>query len=116
MQTVLVVDQSELYRCSIGNLFYREGCSVHVATTGESAIKLARSCVPDILVTEWCLEGVIDGLQLARTLRELNDSLRCNLISTEPPFHLVPSDEQKWIRVTCKPFPLLDLLELLRES
>jgi two-component system, OmpR family, alkaline phosphatase synthesis response regulator PhoP len=71
--TILVVDDEsglvELVRSYLAN----EGFIVLVADDGPSALDLARTCVPDLVVLDVMLPG-IDGVEVCRRLRQFSDA------------------------------------------
>ncbi len=64
---LLVEDEVDLLELLRYNL-EREGYEVNTATTGEEAVKLARTQIPDLMVLDLMLPGM-DGLEVARTLK-----------------------------------------------
>lgn len=67
-EKILVVDDEEdileLLRFNLS----REGCQVFCASSGEEALRLVRSEIPDLMVLDLMLPG-IDGLEVARRLK-----------------------------------------------
>ena len=67
-EKILVVDDEddilELLRFNLS----REGYKVHCASTGEKALQLTGSEIPDLIVLDLMLPG-IDGLEVARQLK-----------------------------------------------
>jgi len=67
-EKILVVDDEEdileLLRFNLS----REGCEVFCASSGEEALRLVRSEIPDLMVLDLMLPG-IDGLEVARRLK-----------------------------------------------
>ena len=68
-EKIIVVDDEEDILELVRHNLAREGYQVICATTGEKAIEKARSERPDLVVLDLMLPG-IDGLQVARTLKE----------------------------------------------
>jgi two-component system alkaline phosphatase synthesis response regulator PhoP len=67
-EKILVVDDEEdileLLRFNLS----REGCQVFCASSGEEALRLVRSEIPDLIVLDLMLPG-IDGLEVTRRLK-----------------------------------------------
>jgi len=67
-EKILVVDDEEdileLLRFNLS----REGCEVFCASSGEEALRLVRSEIPDLMVLDLMLPG-IDGLEVTRRLK-----------------------------------------------
>ena len=68
MQTILVVEDERQIAAIAGDYFRRAGFAVVAATNGESALQLARTRHPALVVLDLGLPKV-DGLAVARTLR-----------------------------------------------
>ena len=71
MRAVVVDDEVALANV-VASYLRRDGFDVHVATDGESALHLARSVDPDVVVLDLGLPG-IDGIEVCRTLRTFSD-------------------------------------------
>ncbi|MDF1592479.1 MAG: response regulator [Desulfobacterales bacterium] len=69
MEKILVVDDEEDILELVRHNLAREGYQVICAATGEKAVAKARSEKPDLIVLDLMLPG-IDGLQVARTLKD----------------------------------------------
>jgi len=67
-QTILVVDDEEDIRELVELNLVREGYGVITCETGEQALELARSKLPDLLILDLMLPG-IDGLEVCRTIK-----------------------------------------------
>ncbi len=66
---VLIVDDEPNVRDTVAFNLKREGLDVLFASDGVTAIDLARSLQPDVIVLDIMLPG-IDGFQVCRTIRE----------------------------------------------
>lgn len=67
-QTILVVDDEEDIRELVELNLAREGYGVLTCETGEQALALTRSKLPDLLILDLMLPG-IDGLEVCRTIK-----------------------------------------------
>ncbi|MEM8836268.1 MAG: sigma-54 dependent transcriptional regulator [Planctomycetota bacterium] len=74
MSTVLVVDDKEMLRDSVGVTLQRAGFSVVAAPGGERALEIVASRRPDAVVTDLKMPGM-DGITLTQRLRELDEDL-----------------------------------------
>jgi len=68
----LVVDDEVALASVVASYLRRSGFDVHVAADGETALHLARSVDPDVVVLDLGLPG-IDGIEVCRTLRTFSD-------------------------------------------
>jgi len=74
MSTVLVVDDKEMLRDSIGITLQRAGFTVIAAGDGNAAIELIAKRRPDAVVTDLKMPG-LDGIGLIEKVREIDDVL-----------------------------------------
>lgn len=77
---VLIVDDHEELRQSLGRLVRAFGHEVAIARDGPSALALAESFQPDAAIVDVSLEGM-SGIELGRRLRELFPRERLSLIA-----------------------------------
>ncbi len=71
-EQILVVEDDRRIRDLLRRGLIFEGYSVDVAEDGETALKLAREKLPDVVVLDLMLPG-IDGLEVCRRLRAVSD-------------------------------------------
>ncbi len=74
MSTVLVVDDKELLRDSVGATLQRAGFGVVTAGDGASAIDVVSRCRPDAIVTDLKMPGM-SGLDLLGEVRKIDEDL-----------------------------------------
>jgi DNA-binding NtrC family response regulator len=74
MSTVLVVDDKELMRDSVGATLQRAGFTVATATDGEQALEEVARKRPDAVVTDLRMPRM-DGVELASRVAEIDDTL-----------------------------------------
>ena len=75
-QRVFVVEDEALIGVDTADTLEQQGFEVHLARTGEDALRRLRSGLPiDILFTDINLAGAMDGATLARLARELYPDL-----------------------------------------
>jgi two-component system, NtrC family, response regulator HydG len=74
MSTVLVVDDKEMMRDSVGSTLQRAGFSVVTADGGENALAAIAARRPDAVVTDLRMPG-LSGLDLLERIRQIDDEL-----------------------------------------
>lgn len=74
MKTVLVVDDKEMMRDSVGSTLQRAGFAVVTAESGEQALAIAAKRRPDAVVTDLKMPG-LSGIELLERLREIDSEL-----------------------------------------
>jgi DNA-binding NtrC family response regulator len=74
MGTVLVVDDKELMRDSVGATLQRAGLGVVTASDGAAALEMIARRRPDAVVTDLRMPGMT-GLELVEKIREIDDDL-----------------------------------------
>jgi len=74
IKSVLVVDDKEMMRDSVGSTLTRAGFSVRTAVDGRSALKEIASKRPDVVVTDLNMPGMT-GVDLAGEIRSIDDEL-----------------------------------------
>lgn len=112
---VLLVDDSEelidVYREGLE----AAGYAVDTALSAERALSLARSCRPDIIVTDVCMPGM-SGLELITRLRsDLAPPLPCLIVLSGFPRAESEAFERGAQRFLLKPLSLGDLVKIVRE-
>jgi CheY-like chemotaxis protein len=68
MKRVVVIDDDEPIRRTLGVLLERAGYAVVLAPDGEEGLRHCRAAVPDLVMTDIHLPG-IDGIEVAIALR-----------------------------------------------
>ena len=109
---VLVVDDEEGVRSTLGRLFKRNGFDVTLAADGAEALELIMLDVPDVLLTDVMMPNV-GGLELAQHVRALHPALPIVFMSGYVGGDLSASTlaEVPNSRFLAKPFQLADALE-----
>lgn len=74
MSTVLVVDDKEMLRDSVGATLQRAGFTIVAACDGKSALDLVSRRRPDAVVTDLRMPGMT-GVELLENIREFDDDL-----------------------------------------
>jgi len=78
-EKILVIDDEEDILELVGFNLSREGFRVISASTGEKALDLVKSQIPDLIVLDLMLPG-IDGMEFARRLKAVNDFKRIPIV------------------------------------
>ena len=78
---MLLVDDEETFARSVTNAFKDAGFTVDHATTWEEGEQLFRVGMHDLVIADFDLEGVRDGLLLLARLKALRPNARLMLIS-----------------------------------
>ena len=112
--SVVVVDDSELLRASLRRSLKRAPALIRFAASAEEALELVSQGVPDLLISDYRMEGSLDGLTLLERVHAEHPEVRCVLHTGEP------TDTTRLVSafpVLFKPCPtevLLDLIESVR--
>lgn len=85
---VLILDDDPIARDIFGRVLRAEGYDVHIAGTAQEAMKAGDDFHPQALVSDWMLKEELDGLDVARVLREKLPELRIFFITGLPADHL----------------------------
>lgn len=91
------------------------GCHVRTARAGEEALDVGQWFRPTVLITDYCLTGDVTGVDVIRTLRDEDPSLRAILMTGmmgEELHHELRTLGD--IPVVRKPFSWDDIRELLQ--
>ena len=70
MATILVVDDDPDFVEITRLILKSEGYVVRTASNGDMALRLAREEPPDLILLDVMMTGVLDGVQVAHTLRQ----------------------------------------------
>lgn len=74
MSTVLVVDDKEMMRDSVGATLQRAGFTILAASNGQAALEIIAKRRPDCVVTDLKMPG-LTGVELLEHVREFDDDL-----------------------------------------
>jgi DNA-binding NarL/FixJ family response regulator len=79
---VLLVDDEESIRLSVGRLLYERGYQVTACASGETALKVLSegSRLPDAVVCDVRMPGGMDGLELLRKVRSTNEHVEIPVV------------------------------------
>jgi two-component system cell cycle response regulator DivK len=115
MSKILVIEDNELHRRLLNDIFDVKGYVVLLAETGGSGIELAHQEKPDLILLDRGLPD-ISGLDVARTLKSTPSTRSIPIIAVTA--YAMPGDERALIESGCnaylsKPFRVRDLLGLV---
>jgi len=116
MTTILVVDDEPIIRDSMQELLQSKGLDMEAASTAGEAIELAARDPPVLLIVDWMLSDDMDGLQLAKILRESRPHLPAVVITGYPSDELqaqVDAMPDTWL--FSKPWPFDKFMQLITE-
>lgn len=118
MQKVFVVDDEEQIADAISAVLRDAQFDVETFYAARSALIRANECPPDVLVSDIVMPKM-DGVALAQAFREMHPKCRVILISGNPYWTLrgkSQRDELNNFTVLSKPFPIRQLLRLIKSS
>ena len=101
MSRILLVEDNEMNRDCLSRLLIRRGFEVICAEDGETAIELAQSSAPDLILMDISLPG-LDGYQATRTLRASGRDPQVPIIALTA--HAMTSDREKAMEAGCTDF------------
>lgn len=77
---VLIVDDEAVQRESLGGYLVKQGYDVVLAADGETALKILRETIVDVMITDFRMPG-LDGLELLARAREFNPLLEVLIVT-----------------------------------
>lgn len=117
VETILLVDDEQVMRTSIGEMLRRSGYEVVAAGDGDSALSALAESIPiDLVIADYRMPGM-DGIQLMRRIKEMHPSLPVVMMTgqgdLESYLHAVGLGVSRYLG---KPFGLRDLLRTVQEA
>jgi CheY-like chemotaxis protein len=94
---ILLVDDNEADREVYGDLLWYNGYEVVHALDGEEALSKAESHAPDLVLLDMRLPGELDGLEVARRMRERGVTVPIVGLSARPAAELGAAIEEAGI-------------------
>jgi len=79
-ESILIVEDDELFLNTLVNLLQREGYQVKTAHNGEEAIELAKDKSFDLIVADIRLPGVMDGIDTVKKVKEIRSNAKTMVI------------------------------------
>ncbi len=99
---ILVVDDKEDSRVLVGKVLRLRGYDVIGAATGEDAVNMAQTELPDLILMDVRLPGGIDGLEATRRIKALPQLAHIPILAMTASVR--PEDEHKALNAGCSGF------------
>ncbi len=99
---ILVVEDKEDSRVLVGKVLRFRGYEVIGATTGEDAVNMAQTELPDLILMDIRLPGGIDGLEATRRIKAMPQLAHIPILAITASVR--PEDEQRALDVGCSGF------------
>ncbi len=116
IKKILIADDEELIRWSLGKFLEKEGYSVDVVMNGRDALRLLEENNYDVVVTDLKMPDV-GGMEILRWLEENEKSPGIIIISTYAPEKLVQETSYtNFLRFINKPFNIADVVNEVKEA
>jgi two-component system response regulator MprA len=113
MTTVLVVDDDRKITEMLRRTLAYEGYQVDMAADGREALAKAQTQRPDLVVLDWLMPG-LDGIEVAKRLREADDALILMLTARDAVEDRVTGLDSGADDYLVKPFTPAELLARIR--
>ncbi len=115
IERILLIEDKRAMRNMLTTALDEDGWDVTAVSSGTEALKIIESCSFDILLSDICLPGSIDGMDILRKSREFNHGTPVILMTAFGTVNLAVEAMKEGARdFITKPFDLDDLLSLLR--
>ena len=114
---ILVVDDQPVIADTLVAILNASACSATAAYSGEGALEAIAADVPDLLITDVCMPGGMNGVELAVKVRQTYPQCKVLLFSGHSSAaHLIEEARAKGYDFTLlhKPIHPRDLLECLK--
>jgi len=116
IERILLIEDKRAMRNMLTTALEEDGWDVTAVSSGTDALKMTESCSFDILLSDICLPGSIDGMDILRKSREFNHGTPVILMTAFGTVNLAVEAMKDGARdFITKPFDLDDLLSLLRK-
>src|SRR4051812_1749120 len=102
MSRILLVEDNELNRDMLGRRLVRQGFELSIAIDGQSAIALARTEAPDVILMDIGLGPEMDGWEATRTIKADPATAHIPVIALTA--HALATDLEKSVAVGCTDF------------
>src|ERR1700677_2169577 len=116
MGKVLLVDDDEIVRWTLGRVLEQSGFDVTVAASVPEALKLISSEIYDVLLTDLHMPGAGDGLTVVSAMRHANPKAITLLLTAFPEMEaashaiLLQADQ-----ILVKPMDVTALVEVIKQ-
>jgi two-component system response regulator AtoC len=116
MAQVLVIEDELVLAKNIGRFFERQGHTVALAHDGQAGLDLAREVQPDVVIVDFQLPN-LNGLEVIRELRRLDDEMRIIMITGHGTINLaVEAMKAGSMDLLTKPLSLATLDEVVQRA
>lgn len=113
---LLITDDDQAFRETLGEALERKGFSVTLASDGDQAVELVRAQTFHLVVLDMHMPR-LSGLDTILLVRQWFDSLPCILMSAKLDDQIVTTARSiPTVEVMAKPFPLKQFTETIRET
>lgn len=102
MNRILLVEDNELNRDMLGRRLIRQGFALSVAIDGPSAITIALTEIPDLILMDIGLGPAMDGWEATRLLKADPATAHIPIIALTA--HVLATDLEKSVAVGCADF------------
>ncbi len=99
---ILVVDDKEDSRVLVGKVLRLRGYEVIGAVTGEDAVNMAQTELPDLILMDVRMPGGIDGLEATRRIKAMPQLAHIPVLAMTASVR--PEDEQRALDAGCSGF------------
>jgi two-component system, NtrC family, response regulator AtoC len=116
MQSILLIEDKRAMRNMLTTALQEDGWSVTAVSNGEDALKVLSESSFDLLLSDICLPGRIDGMDILRRSREYHHWMPVVLMTAFGTVNLAVEAMKEGARdFLTKPFDLDELLSLVRK-
>ena len=116
MAQLLVIEDELVLAKNIARFFERQGHTVGLAHEGQAGVDLARELLPDVVVVDFQLPN-LNGLEVIRELRRLDDEMRIIMITGHGTINLaVEAMKAGSMDLLTKPLSLATLDEVVQRA
>lgn len=117
MTKILVAEDEINAREALVMFFETQGFEVRCAADGDEAIRIGNEFLPDILITDWLLEGACSGVSVARAVAQAVPGTVIIMISGYPMAELRAITADLHVEAYLeKPISLFDLNAVVEQA
>ncbi len=117
MTKIFVVDDEPSYRDSLDLILSFADYEVRTAADAVTALEVADSFLPDVLIVDWTLRGNMNGFDVAKALLESNPDMKTIVITGYATPRLIAQVEAiEGAEVLAKPFGADEILAAVERA
>lgn len=114
---ILIVDDEAICVKMLEVSLIDEGFIVETASNGAEAVSKGIEFEPDVLISDWRLKHVVDGISVAKKLQSIREELKVILFSGSPSDEILAEASGLNIFMTLeKPLGIDDVLKGIRQA